>query len=46
MYNYNSNDEKLRLVENRNRRYFHKFFPIVFAIVMLILLIFCILKFF
>lgn len=46
MYNYNSNDEQLRLIENRNIRYFQKFFPIVFAIIMIILLIFCMLKFF
>lgn len=46
MYNYNSNEIKLGLIENRNIGYFKKFFPIIFAIITILLLVFCILKFF
>ena len=46
MYNYNSNNEKLGLIENRNSTFYNYFFAIVFAIIMILILIFCILNYF
>jgi hypothetical protein len=46
MDNYNSNEEKLGLIENRNVTFNSKIFAIIFTILMLLVLIFSLLNFF